>query len=196
VVRLLLLLALLLTIAVPLISQGTDQNSANGSEPAGYGAFVSRMGTINTTTGVFMGGKGCWIIDHVFGVGGSGYVLVNSVNSTSPDTLGRSRMAMEYGGLQLEYTPSGIHGVFVTAEVMIGLGGISFDQQQYTNPRQLHDSFFIIEPALSIDVPLVEFARIGVGAGYRIVQGLSSTISTDAKLSGPSWILTLKLGAF
>ena len=39
----------------------------------GYGAFFTKIGAINGSSGTFMGGQASWILNHKLALGGKGY---------------------------------------------------------------------------------------------------------------------------
>ncbi|MBM2841488.1 MAG: hypothetical protein HW412_2016, partial [Bacteroidetes bacterium] len=72
-------------------------------EHGGYGAFVVKFCSVNNEFGVLVGGRGGWIIDHTFAIGGAGYGLANNVHSRVAGPLGERCVNFGYGGLALEY---------------------------------------------------------------------------------------------
>ena len=185
---------LLVFISIPVYSQQqqTLQDGSNG----GYGAPVVKVATVNGAGSVLLGGKGAWMIDHTFGIGGGGYLLVSNVSARMADTSGQRRMMLSYGGVLFEYTMSSTQLFYPTLEILIGGGAIGHEQDSYYNPRPHLDGFFVLEPGVTLNFCVASFFRIEAGASYRIVQGLSSALSTNSDLSGMTANLALKFGSF
>ncbi len=67
----------------------------------GFGGPVVKFSQINNEFGLFVGGRGGWIINHSFAFGGGGYGLVTEISAPAPsDSL---TLGLGYGGLELEY---------------------------------------------------------------------------------------------
>jgi hypothetical protein len=105
---------------------------------------------------------------------------------------------MGYGGLDLEYIASSNDLVHFSLELLIGGGGMGFkdeDDDGFNNHRTMK-GFFVLEPSAHVNLNVTQFFRIAGGVSYRYVNGLQSPLSTNADLSGPSAVLTLKFGKF
>jgi hypothetical protein len=82
--------------------------------------------------------------------------------------------------------------------LLIGGGGVSYkdETEDMFDHRRNADAFFVLEPSVHANLNVTKFFRIAAGVSYRYVTGLSSNISTNADLSGPTAMLTLKFGEF
>ena len=58
------------------------------------------------------------------------------------------------------------------------------------------DVFFVLEPAVNIEINITSFLRIHLGAGYRFISGIEKYNFTNSDFSGPSGNFTLKFGMF
>ena len=72
-----------------------------------------------------MGGRGGWIINHEFVVGGGGYGLSTDI------LVDGKKLAMGYGGLELGYVFFSDSLVHFTIHSLFGFGGISLVGLQY-----------------------------------------------------------------
>jgi hypothetical protein len=174
----------------------------------GYGgSLVTKVGKVNNETALFMGGRGMFIMDHSYSIGLGGYGLVSNVKALTPDPkdITNNRLAMGYGGLELEYILSSNNLVHMTVQTLVGGGGVGYfkdwnhNHNDYDNDYHHNtdvDGFFILEPGLNVELNVVDFFRLGIGGSYRVVSGLSSGLSTNSDLSGLSGFLTLKFGKF
>jgi hypothetical protein len=175
-----------------------DETLVSGKiESGGFGGIVWKVTEISDETGVIMGARGGWIINHTFVIGGGGYGLVNDIKAKkiSPDTT--LFLDMGYGGLEFEYivnSPKLIHFTFYT---LIGLGSV-----KYRNGDRSFDHNYgpyalrVAEPGVNLEVNVTEFFRVGLGANYRYIEGVDLKGISDSDLRGLSANLTLKFGKF
>ncbi len=166
-------------------------------ESGGFGGPVVKIGSFNGESALLVGGRGGWIINHSFIIGGGGYGLVNNIKAKVPGPNGERYLNMGYGGIELEYVTESdrlIHFSFMT---LIGGGGLSWrDDNIRAGMAPENDSFFIAEPAVNVNVNITTYFRMSGGVSYRFISGIQSGASSNADLSGPSGVLTLRFGKF
>jgi hypothetical protein len=170
---------------------------------SGYGAPVYKFSPAGETYSHFVGGRGGLIINDIFVIGGGGYGLVypDRRDKLSGETYTGTEpyVHMGYGGGLLElhiYPKSLIH---LSAGVLIGAGGITFDSSkpEDSDDNQRHgDSFFVAEPELNLYVNVTRFLRIGIGASYRFVNGINSDELSDSDFRGPTAQVMFAFGWF
>ncbi len=170
-------------------------------ESGGFGGPVVKFTDIKNELGVMVGGRGGWIINHTFVLGGGGYGLANEnieVYDTAHDTT--YYLTMGYGGLELEYIYDSDKLVHFTMTALIGAGGVDFRDRQHDYSRHDNydsaDAFFVFEPAANIELNVTSFFRFDLGASYRFVAGLNSPLISNDEIAGPAAVLTLKFGKF
>ncbi|HNQ83983.1 MAG TPA: hypothetical protein PKM34_10095, partial [Bacteroidales bacterium] len=73
-----------------------------------------------------------------------------------------------------------------------GDGDYNYDYYGYYN----WDSFFVVEPGVEIELNVIKFFRIGVGASYRITTNLSMDGLPKDMLNGFNAAVTFKFGKF
>lgn len=168
----------------------------------GYGGPVVRFTEIgpHSELGVMAGGRGGWIINHQFIIGGGGYGLVTEHNPAAWETGFQNdyQMTVGYGGLFLGYTQNSDNLVHYTIETMIGWGGVNytrFDDEEYENEYN-GDAFFVLEPGINLEVNVTRFFRLGLGATYRYIQGVDYHSLGDDDLSGLSGQIVFRFGSF
>lgn len=187
---------LLCLVALPAFAQ-EETLIAGNVEHGGFGGPVVKIGSFNGDAGVLVGGRGGWIINHSFIIGGGGYGLANNVKAKTFGPLGERYLNFGYGGLELEYVSASdrlIHFSFMT---LIGGGGVSWrDENSSMNHGSDSDAFFIAEPAVNVTLNVTTYFRISGGISYRYISGVESKASTNSDLSGPSGVLTLRFGKF
>lgn len=169
----------------------------NGSvSHGGFGGPVVKISSINNGLGVFVGGRGGWIInfhpDHAFVFGGGGYGLSTDIEIDDVMLSGEPvYLKLGYGGLELEYVNRTRNLVHFSVYTLIGGGGANYNEED-----QNGDTFFVIEPGVNALFNVTDFFRIGGGVSYRLISGVNLDGVSDTDLSGASVVLTFKFGSF
>lgn len=176
-----------------------EQTLFNGPmHHGGFGGPVVKFTSVADHFGVFVGGRGGWIINHSFVLGGGGYGLANPGDFTLIQDGTERRLGLGYGGLELEYIHRWADLAHLTLGVLVGAGGASwYDWRHQDWGYDDHtDAFFIAEPAASLEVNILRFFRLGFGGSYRFVDDVELIGLSDADLKGASGTLTFKFGSF
>jgi hypothetical protein len=176
-----------------------EETLINGNiESGGFGGPAVKITRINGEGAVLVGGRGGWIINHTFVLGGGGYGLVNDVSAKAPDVFNGFRyIDMGYGGLDLEYIAASDRLVHLSIGLLVGGGGVRYKNELTADDHRSADGFFVAEPSLTVNLNVTRFFRIGAGASYRYVNGVSGGgVTSDADLSGTSAMIILKFGKF
>ncbi len=165
-------------------------------ESGGFGGPVLRIGGINGETGVWMGGRGGWIINHRFILGGGGCGLVSDVEAFK-EAGETYYIEMGYGGMELEFIIKSDQMVHFSVMSLFGAGGITINRHGDVDQTANDDAVFVMEPAAALEINIVEFFRINIGASYRYVSGFKTVHGiSESDLAGVSGVLTLKFGEF
>jgi hypothetical protein len=191
-------LVLLLVIVFTFSALAQEATLINGEiESGGFGGPVIKVTNINGENTVLVGGRGGWIVNHSFVLGGGGYGLVTDVKAKITDSI-HQYIELGYGGLELEYVTSSNDLLHLSMGLLVGGGGIGYKYEDNNGLSSSHNknSFFVLEPSVNANLNVTHFFRIAAGVSYRYVSGLKSAVSTNADLSGPSANLTLKFGKF
>jgi len=166
----------------------------------GFGGPVVKFSQINDELGVFVGGRGGWIINHSFAFGGGGYGLITEILAPAPaDSLS---LGLGYGGLELEYINKSDKLLHFTIQTLIGAGGISCskgdenDDGDDDDENRSYEAFFIVEPAFNLIVNVSPRFRIGFGVSYRFVSNFANNVFNESEIGGLSGVLTFKFGRF
>jgi hypothetical protein len=168
-------------------------------ESGGFGAPVVKFSAIGDDFAVFIGGRGGWIINHAFTIGGGGFGLVNEIESDYYiETYGDHNIVqhMGYGGLILEYVHLSRKLVHPSLAVLVGGGGFGYHYRDWLYEGDRTDAFFVLEPELNLMLNVSEHFRVGLGASYRWVTGVDLAGVENSDLSKFSGNLTLKFGRF
>ena len=183
----------LLTVAVLLGATGTASAQeqtllSGGIESGGWGGPVVAFTSINGQFAVMAGGRGAWLINSTFGLGGAGYGLTNEIQI---DPNGPPRqIEMGYGGLDLEVIVQSDNVIHFTVNALIGGGAIT------PTGGGLADGIFVFQPQANVDVNLTGFMRIGLGGGYRFVADVDFSGLTNGMFRSGFGALTFKFGSF
>ena len=171
----------------------------------GFGALVIKVGPVDGDAGIFVGGRGGWVINRTFVIGGGGYGFTD-MNYAPTGTQRDTGIAFGYGGLELEYLIAShkmIHGTVITH---IGAGGFTVVERTsngdyYGNGRGLYSAAcFVFEPSVNVEVNILSWLRLAVGVGYRFVTGIDAVIGgktyDNGTMSGVFGVGQIKFGPY
>lgn len=165
----------------------------------GFGGPVIKYTQIKNEPAVLIGGRGGWIINHTFVIGGGGYGLANQIEGDNFIDFSKPYINFGYGGLELEYIIQSDQIVHFSVYTLIGAGGVNYRDNMHSswdNWDYNSDEFFVLEPALNVEVNITSFFRINAGANYRYISGVNYDNLKNEDLAGFSGVLTLKFGNF
>lgn len=168
----------------------------DGFHSGGYGGPVWKVGLVNGKVGLFSGGRGAWIINHTFAIGGGGYSLIVDVETDAVSANEKQLyLDFEYGGFEMEYIHKSDKLVHWTIHAMLGGGTVRLLEH---DPKEAieTDNFYMVEPSFNMDINISSWFRIGIGVSYRFAIGLDLEEITNSDISGPSGLIILKFGSF
>jgi hypothetical protein len=169
-------------------------------EHNGFGALVVKLTEIHGETGVLLGLRGGWIINHKVVVGGGVYGLFNDIQAKGISYDERLDLDLTLGGFEFEYVSRSAKLIHYSLRALIGSGEVNY----IGHDRPINDtlfyyhreSFFVAEPEVNLILNVTKFFRLGVGASYRFVSSVNLEGLTNSDLDGPSASLILKFGRF
>jgi hypothetical protein len=196
-----IILFLVIVFSVSAFAQEQTLFDIKEVEHGGYGAFVMKFCSVNNEFGVLVGGRGGWIIDHTFAIGGAGYGLANNVHSRVVGPWGERFVNFGYGGLDLEYIVNSDDLVHLSIHSLVGAGAVGFrgsweGNQNFGMDNRMGDVFFVLEPGVNIDLNVTKWFRTSLGMSYRYLSGVSSESTTNTDLQGPSAMLSYPFGKY
>jgi len=169
--------------------------AGHGFESGGFGGPVLKVTPINGKTGILIGGRGGWIINHTFTLGGGAYGLVTNIAADTPGRAGEPYIEFGYGGVELEYVHQWDRLMHLSFGLLIGGGAVGCRTANGSNSGDAQ-SFFTLEPWVNGNLNVTDFFRISAGVSYRWVTGANSPAASDSDLSGVAGILLLRFGSF
>jgi hypothetical protein len=129
-----------------------EETLINGPiENGGFGGPVLKIGSFNGEAAILVGGRGGWIVNHSFIIGGGGYGLVSNVKAKVLGPFGERYLNFGYGGLELEYVSNPDRLINYSFQTLIGAGGLSWRDDEMKAGLHISDSdtFFIVEPGVN-----------------------------------------------
>ncbi len=167
----------------------------------GFGGPVLKLGQFDGDLGVLVGGRGGWIINHAFTIGGGGYGLVNDIPMLTDDLGKIQYLNFNYGGFEMGFILASNRLLHLSVNGLVGGGSLGYRESSYNDEHKWdensdHDEIFVIEPAVNLIVNITPWFRIGAGVSYRTVTGVDLVDIDNEFLSGPSAVLALKFGSF
>jgi len=160
----------------------------------GYGSLDSKFTRLNNKDAVIIGGHGGVIFNSYFyfGLGAYGLVTTNQLQGSFPEES--LNMKMGYSGLMMGFNIMPKNVIHFSIPLFIGVGNLVLEQRDVFIENS---AFLLFEPALHLELNVVHFMKIGLGAGYRMVQSTNLRNSlTDDDLSYWTGNFSLIFGKF
>ncbi|MBP1648151.1 MAG: hypothetical protein H6Q30_1596 [Bacteroidetes bacterium] len=168
-------------------------------ETGGFGGPVAKFTRINGQNALMLGGRGGWIVDHSFVIGGGAYGVATEVDAASNILPEQGPLNIDFScfGLEVEYIFRPDSLVHLSLYALVGGGAVRFvkDRAQDTQVDET-DLAFVFEPTANAELNLTTWCRIMAGVSYRIVAGVTQIGLTNRDFTGPSASLTVKFGSF
>ena len=148
------------------------------SKITGYGSLDAKFTQLNSKDAVIIGGHGGVIFNSYFyfGLGAYGLVTTNRFPGDFPEES--LDMHMGYTGLMMGFNIMPKKVVHFSVPLFLGAGNLELE---HNNIFVENSAFLVFEPGLQLEVNVVHFMKIGLGAGYRMVHGtnLRNDITDD-----------------
>ncbi|NTW32681.1 MAG: hypothetical protein HGB12_08665 [Bacteroidetes bacterium] len=168
----------------------------------GYGAFTISYSPIDGKDAFITGGRGAWVIGHSFAIGLGGYGFSNDLYLDHVSGSREYNLCGGYGGLILEPIVFPKFPVHLSFPVLLGAGGIAYTKSTYMDEFDYDvniedsDAFLVAEPCVELEMNLLKFVRIAIGASYRFTTDAHIMNKSSDVLNGFNAGLTLKFGKF
>ncbi|MEM6524096.1 MAG: hypothetical protein AAF693_09900 [Bacteroidota bacterium] len=173
------------------------------SEIRGFGSFDMKVTDFNEDKALFLGGHGGVILNKKFIFGGGGYGLTTSNTSDLEGSDQELELFGGYGGIMLGYIIAPAEIIHVSFPVLIGAGGVEVAEEGapiIDGERSIleRSAFFVVEPAVEIEINMTRFMRLAIGGGYRFIQGADLDVGSITNEDLSSWTagVSFKFGKF
>jgi len=172
-------------------------------ESSGFGGPVVKFTSVHNQNALMVGGRGGWIINHSFIIGGGGYGVVTEVDAPAGVLPLEGPLDIEfgYGGLELEYVIDPKSLGHFSIYTLIGGGATNYVKDVGPVSRSNQQTgetgfFFVLEPAVNAELNVTKWFRLNAGVSYRFVTGVSQVGLKDQDFTGLTATLTFKFGSF
>jgi hypothetical protein len=160
-----------------------------------FGGPFMQFTSINKYFALNMGGGGAILINDFF-FGGYGVGITNEIPyKYNVD----STMGFGHGGLWIGYTFQSRKSIHLSLSAQVGWGSISKKQKLPSGDyiKITSDPITTITPVAEIELNMTKFFKLGAGASWSYVSGISdSSPYTSKDFSSPAFFLSLKFGWF
>lgn len=179
-----ILTLLLMTSPLVFAEQTANETLLSGAiTHGGFGGPEFKLSQVNGETNYLTGGKGAWLVNKQYYLGGGGYALMKRM-----DKNGRL-YEFGYGGLIVGCIGAPTKLWHYSADVLMGGGGVSeFNNAATQVSGDRGDTVFVLEPRIYGTLNLTPFAELNLGAGYRWVREVDRTVFGSNDLNG--WVIT------
>ncbi|RME54915.1 MAG: hypothetical protein D6795_03650 [Deltaproteobacteria bacterium] len=180
-------------------------------DSGGFGGVTLKPALIDGQLGWLFGGRGGWIIHHVFSLGLAGYSLTSGIEMENVATEDFEpgtplRLNMAYLGIELTYLVWRRGRLALSVTNLLGAGGVNFknlniaetsnQNQAFEVDENNADTVFIEEPGVNLSIDLLEHLRCNLGMSYRLPWGVDVDGLDAFDIGGISSLFSLEFGWF
>ncbi|MDH4275957.1 MAG: hypothetical protein OEW08_13060, partial [Gammaproteobacteria bacterium] len=141
-------------------AEGVRENLLGSSvEHGGFGGPQFSVTQLQGETNYLMGGKGAWLMNHAFYIGGGGFASMIGMDKHN------ASYDFGYGGLIAGYIGNPNKLVHFAVDVLLGGGGVT-GRNERSGGMMRADSVLVFEPKVYAAVNLAEHAQLNLGVGY------------------------------
>lgn len=171
-----------------------------------YGLYLGltmNYSVLNNENAMIIGGKGALVIGHGMAIGLAGYGFAND-HKWNPVMKQNVNLEGGYGGFYVEPIIFPKFPVHLAFPVFVGVGGIGYmadeyydyDYDEWNSYVEDNDAYVLIEPGVELEMNMVRFLRISIGASYRYTSEIHLINVDSDVLNGLSAGITFKFGGF
>ncbi len=164
-----------------------------------YFSIDSHVSHFDSDINFLTGGRFVLIFNNVIGIGSASSEIADGktfeLNGVKAD------LTADYGGLYFEYINNYSSSVHYNLNCLLGFGTASFNDVLIPDGNgnswfKETSSFFVVEPKANIEVNVISYVRLELGAGYRFAMGVELPYFDDADINGFTATLGIKIGLF
>ena len=203
-----IIILLLLFVPHHILAQKETKHVFGNNKPVDWSLFLAPEVKYSTLFGIgalYGGLKGAFLFDHTYAFGLSYGSFLTEVHVLGPGTTGEVtgfNEVMMYAGFYFDYITTFNSPVQISFPTLIGGGGILLLEKMPPNPisgivdEKLVEGvvYFVLEPAINLEINLSKVIRIGLGGGYRFIINSDLERFSDKDLSAPSVNFNIKIG--
>ena len=185
-----LMIGLCLTALAAMTATAAPVQALVNDEEANWGFFVRpelKITPIKSQTTELAGGTLGTSVGRALYLGVGGYTLVNSVNTDS-GALNLKAFGIWYAGAQADYTLFSTELFHGSLSGFLGGGQVN---NSASTAGSGSANLFVAEPDINLEFNLTTTLELGVGIGYRFMNGSSLDNLSNSDLS--SWVGTIFL---
>jgi hypothetical protein len=136
----------------------------------GYGSWDNKFTQLAGQDALIIGAHGGVIFNSYFsfGLGAYGSATTVDIAGTNPETS--LDLSMGYTGLMMGFNVMPRKVVHFSIPLFVGVGNLELE---HNNAFVENSAFLLFEPGLQLEVNVVQFMKIGLGGGYRMVHGIN-----------------------
>jgi len=166
-------------------------------ESGGFGGPTWKLTQLGGKTAILDGGRGGWVINHAFVLGGGGYGTQSDVKTDLLGPEGKPLyMGMDYSGLEIEYVHNSPRLVHWTVRSLFGGGKIRLNERDSPSRETVSDGFGVVDADFNVELNVLRWLRVDAGAGYRLVFGIETSGLSNSDIGGAFGQVTVKFGKF
>jgi len=168
----------------------------------GYASLSVGYSEVNDKNAYNTGFRGAWIIGHTFAIGIGACGFSNDLNIDNVPGAHEYGLRGGYGGLLMEPILLPKFPVHLSFPILLGAGGVEYVNSYYNDNFDRFtyvedsDAFFVAEPGVELEMNLLKFVRLAIGASYRFTKDVNIENEKHDVLNGYNFGLALKFGKF
>jgi len=185
---------------------------------SGFGGPTVGFSAIEDNLAVFTGGGGAVLLNQKVFFGGYGEGL-STIHERDPFTIVNAsgfkeeytdlRTEFGHGGFWLGYIHQSHKAIHLAASTKVGWGGASLIDKSDWKKHDgdlVTDNVFVLTPQLEVELNMLRWFKINIGAGYRLVSGFGKTYENidgervkyfdEADFSQPELTVSFLFGGF
>ncbi len=173
-----------------------------------YGGPIFSVTNFADEVGLFVGGKGGWVVNRKFALGGSGALLINDVEfglkvpADSAGALADTTLTanLYYGGLEFGYMDSPWKLFHYSVWLQIGIGLVGYRDYQCSSCGSRsdldNDLFFFTEPRIDLNLNVAKMVRLSSGIGWRYAYDIELRGISNQDFQGPIGVIAVRIGRY
>ena len=166
-----------------------------------YFAPQIKLSNFDKEVAFFTGLRGAWVINRSVAIGFEGNGLIPTIAENWTIPFYRVRPLAGYGGIFVEPILKSNKVAHITLPILFGAGWAGYieDWEGNIDPEENvldEHVFWVIEPAINVELNVTKFFRLAAGVSYRFTQDLELINTNKSALQGVNYNFMLKFGKF